>query len=44
MSQQEYAEELGIQYTPSIYFYQPGQKGAEHKPVFKAEAYLVRPE
>lgn len=40
MSQQEYAEELGIQYTPSIYFYQPGQKGAEHKPVFKAEAYL----
>ncbi len=40
MSQQEYAEELGIQYTPTIYFYQQGHKGTEHKPVFKAEAYL----
>ncbi len=40
MAQKEYARTLNIQYTPSIYFYQPGQKGAEHQPVFKAEAYL----
>ena len=40
MSQKDYAEALNIQYTPSIYFYEPEQKGAKHEPVFKAEAYL----
>ena len=40
MSQSDYAEQLNIQFTPSIYFYEVGKKGAKHKPVFRSEAYL----
>ncbi len=40
MSQSDYAEQLNIQFTPSIYFFGEGQKGAKHEPVFRSEAYL----
>ena len=39
MSEEAFARDMNIQYTPSIFFYDPAS-GNPIEPVFRSEAYL----